>query len=65
MLHQGVVVRSDLAALQGPHEDDAPARAVGFVTGGDVGGTCWKAEATVDAGSKWVEMIFRRRAVAL
>ena len=50
MLDQGGVVGGKLAALEGAHEDDAAARAVGFVASGKVGGAGGEAEAAVDAG---------------
>ena len=40
----------DLAPLERAHEHDAPARTVGLVAGGEVGGAGGEAEAAVDAG---------------
>ncbi len=63
MLRQRRIVGRDLAALERPHEHDAPPRTVRLVTGRDVGGTSRQAESAMNAGSKWI-VRYRRSAVA-
>jgi hypothetical protein len=54
VLHQSGVRGRHLVPRQRAHEQDAPARAVGLVAGGEVGGAGGKAEAAVDAGGEGV-----------
>ena len=49
MLHQGRIGWTQLAALERPHQHDAAAGAVGFVSGGEIGGAGRQAESTVHA----------------
>lgn len=46
----GRIVQRQVAGLQRPHQDNAAAGAVVFVTSGEVGGAGGQAEPAVDAG---------------
>src|SRR3954447_18827724 len=52
VLHQRCLARGHFAALQRAHEQNAPARTVGLVAGGEVGGAGGQAKAAVDAGGE-------------
>jgi hypothetical protein len=50
VLNQGGVIGADLAPFECAHQHDAAPRAVGLVTGGEVGWAGGKAESAVNAG---------------